>query len=169
MDTKRTSARGRARSARGGGAAGSVRVKRAYEQPAAGDGYRVLVDRLWPRGVRKEALEIDGWMKEIAPSDELRRWFGHDEARWEEFAKRYAEELRSQPAAALVDELCARAARGPVTLVFGAKDEQHNQAVVLRDVIERRAHEAAPRATARSVRGRTTKRARAPRVNPGSA
>jgi len=150
-----------------------VQVKRAYEEPAAGDGYRVLVDRLWPRGVRKEALAIDAWMKEIAPSDELRRWFGHDPERWEEFAARYGEELRRPPAAALVDEISARAGRGPVTLVYGAKDEQHNQAIVLRDVIAKRARAAAPSSSSRartaSVRGRSPKSARAPRANPGAA
>nr|WP_240807454.1 DUF488 family protein [Polyangium spumosum] len=113
-------------------------MKRAYEAPEAADGHRVLVDRLWPRGVRKDALTIDAWMKEIGPSDELRRWFGHDDARWEEFAARYREELRRGPAAEHLNELVALAKRGTVTLVFGAKDERHNQAVVLRDVIERR-------------------------------
>ncbi|MRG95446.1 DUF488 family protein [Polyangium spumosum] len=117
---------------------GAVRLKRAYEAPEAADGHRVLVDRLWPRGVRKDALTIDAWMKEIGPSDELRRWFGHDDARWEEFAARYREELRRGPAAEHLNELVALAKRGTVTLVFGAKDERHNQAVVLRDVIERR-------------------------------
>ncbi|WP_338046582.1 DUF488 domain-containing protein [Polyangium spumosum] len=115
-----------------------MRLKRAYEAPEAADGHRVLVDRLWPRGVRKDALTIDAWMKEIGPSDELRRWFGHDDARWEEFAARYREELRRGPAAEHLNELVALAKRGTVTLVFGAKDERHNQAVVLRDVIERR-------------------------------
>lgn len=134
----------RGRAARSsGGAAASVRLKRAYEAPGAGDGYRVLVDRLWPRGARKEALAIDAWMKDVAPSDELRRWFGHDEERWEEFAARYREELRHPPASEHVDELVARAARGTVTLVYGAKDEQHNQAVVLQGVIGRRLHRAA--------------------------
>lgn len=120
-----------------GKAGGAVRVKRAYEEPGADDGYRVLVDRLWPRGVRKDALAIDAWMKEVGPSDELRRWFGHDPARWEEFAARYREELRREPAAGLVADLVAQARRGPLTLVYGAKDELHNQAVALRDVIER--------------------------------
>ncbi len=118
----------------GGGAA--VRLKRAYDEPHEDDGYRVLVDRLWPRGVSKKALAIDGWMKEVGPSDELRRWFGHDPARWEAFAERYREELRRTPAAELVEELVARAGEGTVTLVYGAKDEQHNQAVVLRDEID---------------------------------
>ena len=124
---------------------GTVRIRRAYEDPGAADGYRVLVDRLWPRGARKDALAIDAWMKEIAPSDELRRWFGHDAARWDEFAARYRDELRRQPAASLVDELVSRARRSPITLVYGAKDELHNQAVVLREVIEQRLHRASAR------------------------
>jgi len=117
-------------------ATGTVQIKRAYEDPDAADGYRVLVDRVWPRGVRKDELVIDVWMKEIGPSDVLRRWFGHDPARWEEFVARYRDELRMEPAAELVDTIVAQAKRGPVTLVYGAKDELHNQAVVLRDVIE---------------------------------
>ena len=132
-------------------AAPTVRLKRAYEEPERADGYRVLVDRLWPRGVRKGALAVDAWLKEIAPSDELRRWFGHDAARWEEFARRYRDELGRQPAAGLVAELAARSKRDTVTLVYGAKDEVHNQAVVLREVLERR------------LRGR---RARAPAARP---
>jgi uncharacterized protein YeaO (DUF488 family) len=117
---------------------GTVRIKRAYEEPEAADGYRVLVDRLWPRGVRKDELVIDAWMKEIGPSDELRRWFGHDPARWDEFVASYRDELRLEPAAGFVDDIVEQAKRGPVTLVYGAKDELHNQAVVLRDVIKQR-------------------------------
>jgi uncharacterized protein YeaO (DUF488 family) len=117
---------------------GTVRIERAYGEAAAEGGHRVLVDRLWPRGVRREALAIDAWMKDVAPSDALRRWFSHDPVRWEDFAKRYRAELRHEPAASLVDQLVALARRGPLTLVYGAKDEEHNQAVVLRDVIEHR-------------------------------
>ncbi|WP_437991090.1 DUF488 domain-containing protein [Sorangium sp. So ce145] len=135
-------------------------LKRAYEQPEAADGYRVLVDRLWPRGVRKDALAIDAWMKEIGPSDELRRSFGHDPARWEEFAARYREELRRQPASGLVDELVAQAKRGTLTLVYGAKDELHNQAVVLRERIEQRLRRARPRAPAARVPAEAAPRAR---------
>ena len=117
--TRRASARGRTRGARGG-TAGSVQVKRAYEEPAAGDGYRVLVDRLWPRGVRKEALAIDAWMKEIAPSDELRRWFGHDPTRWEEFAARYREAApRSAGRGARGRDFGARATRAGDARVRG--------------------------------------------------
>jgi uncharacterized protein YeaO (DUF488 family) len=139
------------RAARSDTAAGSVHLKRAYEAPGSSDGYRVLVDRLWPRGARRDAVAIDAWMKDVAPSDELRRWFGHEEARWEEFAARYRDELRRSPAAELVDELVAQAQRGPVTLVYGARDELHNQAVVLHDVIDRRLRRAArPSRAARS-------------------
>ncbi|WP_437643470.1 DUF488 domain-containing protein [Sorangium sp. So ce362] len=140
-NVKRRTTTGRVRTAHlGAKRAEPVRLKRAYERPEATDGYRVLVDRLWPRGVRKDALAIDAWMKEIGPSDELRRWFGHDAARWDEFAAGYRGELRRQPAAGFVDELVALANRGALTLVYGAKDELHNQAVVLREVIEQRAH-----------------------------
>jgi uncharacterized protein YeaO (DUF488 family) len=110
-----------------------VRLKRAYESATPEDGVRVLVDRLWPRGIRKEDAAINHWMKEIAPSTELRRWFGHDPARWSEFCRRYAEELREH--AAEIDTLRDLARRGTVTLVFGARDEMHNDAVVLRDML----------------------------------
>lgn len=113
-----------------------VRIKRAYEEPSRNDGYRVLVDRLWPRGVKKEALRLDLWAKDLAPSPALRRWFGHEPDRFREFARRYHAELRADPARALLGELTQRAARGVVTLVYGARDEQHNGAVVLRDAIE---------------------------------
>ena len=113
-----------------------VRLKRAYERPSQGDGYRVLVDRLWPRGVRKEALRLDLWAKDVAPSPRLRTWFGHDPARFREFARRYAAELRAPAARALLAELGRRAAHGTVTLVYAARDEQHNGAVVLRDLLE---------------------------------
>lgn len=110
-----------------------VRLKRAYVPPSADDGARVLVDRLWPRGVRKSEAAIDLWMKEIAPSTELRRWFGHDPARWDEFQRRYKAELKQD--ADLLDELRNMAKRGALTLVYSAHDEAHNQAVVLRDVL----------------------------------
>lgn len=113
----------------------SVRIERAYAKAQPG-GYRVLVDGLWPRGVRREALHLDAWAKELAPSAALRRWFGHDPARYPEFARRYARELREGPGAAALAELTGRAAHGPVTLVYGARDERHNNASVLRDLIE---------------------------------
>lgn len=114
-------------------AAANVRLKRAYEPPAPADGTRILIDRLWPRGVTKAAGAIDRWAKEIAPSTELRKWFGHDPARWQEFRHRYAAELRERS-----DEIRAlrdQAKRGPVTLVYSAHDEAHNDAVVLRDIL----------------------------------
>jgi len=112
-----------------------VRIKRAYEEATRSDGYRVLVDRLWPRGVKKEALKLDSWAKELAPSSTLRRWFGHEPERFREFARRYAAELRAGPARALLADLTRRAELGTVTLVYGARDEEHNGAVVLRDAI----------------------------------
>ena len=113
-----------------------VRIKRAYEPASRGDGYRVLVDRLWPRGMAKDALPLDLWAKDVAPTTALRRWFGHDPARFREFARRYHVELRAERARAVLEALAARAARGTVTLVYGARDEEHNGAVVLRDAIE---------------------------------
>ena len=105
-----------------------ISIKRAYEPPAASDGRRVLVDRLWPRGVSKAEARLDDWMKAVAPSDALRRWFGHQPERWEEFRRRYREELKENPA---VEALRKLAAEGPLTLVYGARDEAHNDAVVL--------------------------------------
>jgi uncharacterized protein YeaO (DUF488 family) len=113
-----------------------VQIKRAYEEPGRDDGYRVLVDRLWPRGVKKEALHLDLWAKDLAPTPELRTWFGHDPRRFREFARRYHAELRAASARPLLAELALRAARGTVTLVYGARDMEHNGAVVLRDVID---------------------------------
>ena len=120
-------------------AADRIRLKRAYDAPAADDGVRVLVDRLWPRGVRKADAAIDLWMKDIAPSTELRRWFGHDPARWPEFRRRYEAELREH--ADRLEELRGMARRGPVTLVFGARDEVHNDAVMLRELLLERPRE----------------------------
>ena len=110
--------------------AGNVRLKRAYAEPAVEDGTRILVDRLWPRGLSKARVALDQWMKEIAPSPELRKWFGHDPARWEEFQRRYSKELRQKTT--LLAELRALARRGPVSLVYSAHDEVHNDALVLR-------------------------------------
>lgn len=115
-----------------------IHIKRAYEPATRADGYRILVDRLWPRGVTKEQLRLDAWHKELAPSDALRRWFAHDPERWEEFAGRYHEELGSTTASAVLDGVAGRAGKGTVTLVYGARDEQHNNAVVLREEIGRR-------------------------------
>ena len=113
-----------------------LKLKRAYEPRTASDGRRVLVDRLWPRGVTKRRLALDAWMKELAPSSELRRWFAHDPAKWAEFQRRYRRELRTH--ADLVDLLARDALEGRVTLIFGARDRSHNDAVVLAAVVRRR-------------------------------
>lgn len=113
-----------------------IRVKRVYEQPSPDDGLRVLVERLWPRGLTKERAAVDLWLKDAAPSPELRQWFGHDPARWEEFQERYRRELRERPAA--VSLLRQKAAEGPVTLVYAARDEEHNGAVVLAGFLQGR-------------------------------
>jgi len=113
--------------------AGKLRVKRAYEPPAPEDGVRILVDRLWPRGLSKEKAAVDHWMRDIAPSAELRKWFGHDPERWPEFRRRYREELRRH--GALLDQIGDLAAGGAVTLVYAAHDEEHNDAVVLREAL----------------------------------
>jgi uncharacterized protein YeaO (DUF488 family) len=108
-------------------------VKRVYAPAERGDGLRVLVDRLWPRGVGKSEAKIDHWMKELAPTSELRRWFGHDPSLWDEFCRRYEAELAGK--AEQLEQLRRLARQGPLTLVFGARDELHNQAVVLRDLL----------------------------------
>lgn len=114
----------------------SVRLKRAYESAASDDGYRVLIDRLWPRGVSKEKAELDEWARELAPSAELRTWFGHDPARFEEFRRRYRAELDAHR-----DRLAAlrrRAQEGTLTLVYAARDSEHNDAVVLAELLRER-------------------------------
>jgi uncharacterized protein YeaO (DUF488 family) len=113
-----------------------LRLKRAYEPRTSGDGRRVLVDRLWPRGVSKERLAIDEWMKELAPSAALRRWFAHDPAKWLTFQRRYKRELEAHDD--LIDALAKCALEGRVTLIFSARDESHNDAVVLAAVVRRR-------------------------------
>lgn len=113
-----------------------VRLKRVYEPPEPGDGFRVLVDRVWPRGVSKDKAAVDLWMKEIGPSTELRTWFGHVPERWPEFRERYLRELEGK--AELIEELRGHAAKGPLTLVYSAGDEERNQAVVVREVVERK-------------------------------
>jgi uncharacterized protein YeaO (DUF488 family) len=112
----------------------AIHLKRAYEPSAPEDGFRILVDRLWPRGIARDAAHVDLWLKEIAPSTELRKWFAHDPEKWAEFRKRYAEELDSRPAE--VERLAECVRRGTVTLVYGAKDQQHNQAVALKEYLE---------------------------------
>lgn len=111
----------------------NIRLKRAYDDVHSGDGTRVLVDRLWPRGVRKENAAIDLWVKDIAPSTGLRKWFGHNPDRWPEFRRRYSEEMRQHRER--LDELRALARRGRITLVFAAHDAAHNDAVVLREIL----------------------------------
>lgn len=114
-----------------------IRIQRVYDSaPTAGR--RILVDRLWPRGIKKDALALDAWMRELAPSDELRTWFGHDPARWKEFRQRYRAELSRPEQQARLQELEEMALQGPVTLLYSARDQEHNQAVVLREVLEER-------------------------------
>ena len=110
-----------------------IRVKRIYEPAEPADGYRLLVDRLWPRGVSRESALLDAWMREIAPSAELRRWFGHEASRWQEFKRRYAVELGARQD--LVAEILSLARDRPVTLIYSARDTDHNQAVALADYI----------------------------------
>jgi uncharacterized protein YeaO (DUF488 family) len=112
----------------------TIKLKRAYEPPEKSDGARILVDRLWPRGVSKNSARIDCWLKEIAPSDALRKWFGHDPEKWTEFRNRYAGELAKRPLA--VAQLKQFVGKGTVTLVYGAKDERHNNAVALKKYLE---------------------------------
>lgn len=111
-----------------------IRVKRVYEPPAAEDGHRYLVERLWPRGLRKDALLLDGWLREVAPSDGLRRWFNHDPAKWDEFQRRYAAELDERPES--WHPLLEAARQGTVTLLFSARDTEHNNAVALKAYLE---------------------------------
>lgn len=111
-----------------------IRLKRAYETASREDGKRFLVERLWPRGVRKDSLKLDGWLKDVAPSPELRRWFGHDPEKWREFQRRYGRELSSRREA--WEPILAAARRGRVTLVYSSHDTEHNNAVVLKRYLE---------------------------------
>ena len=110
-----------------------VGIKRIYEPPVPEDGKRILVDRLWPRGLSKDDARLDEWLKEVAPSDELRGWFGHDPAKWEEFRRRYRQELKTQ--GEILERLRNEARKGTVTLLFAAKDEERNNAVVLKEML----------------------------------
>jgi uncharacterized protein YeaO (DUF488 family) len=112
-----------------------IHIKRVYETPEPSDGTRILIDRLWPRGLTKDRARVDVWLKDIAPSTSLREWFGHDPAKWQEFARRYQAELDANQAT--VAQLRAPLQRGPATLVYGARDEQHNDAVVLKAYLEK--------------------------------
>lgn len=115
-----------------------VVLKRAYEKPSRGDGFRVLVDRLWPRGISKDELRLDAWAKTLAPSTQLRKWFAHDPAKWPEFRKRYRAELAATHATKTIAELLESAKRAKtITLLYGAKDQEHNEAVVLRGLFEK--------------------------------
>lgn len=111
-----------------------IQLKRAYDPVEEEDGLRILVDRIWPRGVSKEKAKLDRWMKEIAPSTELRKWFGHDPDKWPEFKRRYEEELKGRKGE--LAEIAALAERGTVTLVFAAQDREHNDAVALKEILE---------------------------------
>lgn len=115
-----------------------IHVKRAYEPPSHEDGLRVLVDRLWPRGLSKTKAAVDVWIKDVAPSTALRRWFNHDPAKWSEFRRRYIQELESKRA--MVAALIGAVRRGKVTLLFSAKDEEHNNAVALQAYLSNRRH-----------------------------
>ena len=112
-----------------------IGLSRAYDPPGAGDGWRVLVDRVWPRGVRKAKLRLDQWERDAAPTTALRRWYGHDPAKWDEFRRRYFRELDGRPD--VVAALRVRAAAGPLTLVYGARDWAHSQATALREYLLR--------------------------------
>ncbi len=115
-----------------------IAIKRAYDPPGRSDGARVLVDGIWPRGIRKPDLRLARWMREVAPSDELRRFFGHDPARWRAFRERYLAELESADLAQSIGELIELARKGKLTLVYGARDPLHYQAVVLKELLERK-------------------------------
>jgi uncharacterized protein YeaO (DUF488 family) len=112
-----------------------IKLKRAYDRASSDDGVRFLVERLWPRGIRKAGLKLDGWLKDVAPSPALRKWFGHDPEKWPQFRQRYFRELRAHPQA--IEPLLDAAREGPVTLVFSSRDTLHNNAVALREHLER--------------------------------
>lgn len=116
----------------------AIRLKRAYEPPDEADGERILVERLWPRGLTKAEARLDGWVKEVSPSQELRKWYGHEPEKWPEFQRRYAEELKSPGAQPLLDDLAARARKRTITFVYAAKDEERNSAALLKRVVEGR-------------------------------
>jgi uncharacterized protein YeaO (DUF488 family) len=124
--------------------ASPVHLQRAYDEPTTDDGYRVLVDRVWPRGRTKEQLRLDEWARDLGPSTQLRKWFGHEIARWPEFQVRYHAELADPARSLALDALAKRARHGKVTLVFGARDTEHNQARVIADELQRRLREASP-------------------------
>ena len=116
----------------------SVHIRRIYEPPTLKDGYRVLIDRVWPRGVTKQEARLDEWARNLAASTDLRRWFGHDPAKWDEFRRRYHAELLAPDRSAALEALAQRARQGTITIVYGARDEQHNNAVALAEVLQTR-------------------------------
>jgi uncharacterized protein YeaO (DUF488 family) len=116
-----------------------IRIKRAYDAPAKNDGYRVLVDRVWPRGVSKEDAQFDAWLKDLAPSSDLRKWFGHDPGKWRQFKEKYFRELDGRRE--LVGELLENIGGGRATLVYGARDREHNNAVALKQYLRERKKE----------------------------
>ena len=113
-----------------------IRIKRVYDPPAKSDGRRLLVERLWPRGMKKKELDLDGWLRDVAPSPGLRKWFGHDPARWREFQRRYRAELDKSPAA--LQPILEAARNGTATLLFSSRDIEHNNAVALKSYVESR-------------------------------
>ena len=121
-----------------------IQVKRAYDETSKNDGTRFLVERLWPRGVKKEDLKVEAWLKDVAPSTELREWFQHDPSKWAEFRRRYFKELANRPDA--WRPLVARARRGRITLVYSAHDTEHNNAVALKEFVEQKLRSARPKA-----------------------
>lgn len=125
-----------------------IRLKRAYEPASSRDGIRFLVERLWPRGVTKEKLRIEAWLKEAGPTTELRKWFGHDPEKWDEFRRRYRRELDSHPE--VWQRIVSAARRGPVTLVYSSHDTEHNNAVALKEYLEARARRSPKRVASRS-------------------
>lgn len=134
-----------------------IQIKRVYEAPSATDGLRVLVDRLWPRGLTKGRAAVDLWLKEVAPSTELRKWFGHDLAKWKRFQQRYRKELRAGNDAIRV--LREKSEQGMITLLYGAKDNEHNEALVLKTLLDRRGARKTMRKGSALKRLKKTKRA----------
>jgi uncharacterized protein YeaO (DUF488 family) len=135
-----------------------IKLKRAYDPVSAADGRRLLVERLWPRGLSKDKVKLDGWLREVAPTTELRKWFGHDPAKWREFRRRYFAELESRPES--WRSIVSRARHGTVTLVYSSHDEEHNNAVALRDYLQvkTRRRAATPRGRIASFSARASPR-----------
>ena len=122
-----------------------IKIKRVYDEPSLSDGIRILVDRLWPRGLKKKDAKINEWLREIAPSNELRKWFSHDPTKWEEFRKRYFKELRGKSEMERIFDL---ARQGPITLLFGSKEERLNNAVALKDYMDAKLNDSKQRRAA---------------------